>query len=97
MDPPPPFFIVHGTYDSLIPIEDARRFYQQLCELRARQRDTKTCVDDVLVEIPEAVHGFNMVHSPLSFALFDSIAIFLDKIERGPMCDEGTRKLQANM
>lgn len=32
---------------------------------------------DVYVEVPYALHGFNMAHSPLSFALADAVVRFL--------------------
>jgi acetyl esterase/lipase len=51
----PPFFVVHGTHDSLTPLEEARQFVRML-------RDTsKSPV--ALAEIPGAQHAFEIFRS----------------------------------
>ena len=59
---PPPILSVHGTHDSLVSVEDARRFSRALGELRESRG--KLRVPDVFVEVPHAIHAFNMVHWP---------------------------------
>lgn len=51
----PPFMIVHGTHDSLTPVEEARLFVQRL---RAVSRNAV-----VYVELPYAQHAFEVFHS----------------------------------
>lgn len=76
---PPPFFIVHGTHDTLIPLQDARDFHQQL-QIARRSRGSRG-VSDIFVEVPGALHAFNFMHSPLSYALSDSVVIFLQSVD----------------
>jgi acetyl esterase/lipase len=51
----PPFLIMHGTVDNLVPVEQARRF---VLALRALVPDTV-----VYVELPGAPHAFDVVRS----------------------------------
>jgi acetyl esterase/lipase len=51
----PPFFVVHGTHDSLTSLDEARQFVQLLRET------SKSAV--ALAEIPGAQHAFEMFHS----------------------------------
>merc|ERR1711957_354995 len=77
---PPPILIVHGTHDTLVPIEDARTYSKAVKQMRERRGDNEGCVPDVYVEIPGAIHGFNFAHSPLSYALSDTVVRFLDAL-----------------
>jgi len=52
----PPFLVVHGQYDVLIPLSEARWFVQRL-------RDTSPAAELVYVEMPYAQHGFDVPHS----------------------------------
>lgn len=52
----PPFFILHGTNDSLVPVEQARTF-------SARLRDASRA-PVVYAELPRAQHGFDTFGSP---------------------------------
>jgi acetyl esterase/lipase len=51
----PPFFIVHGTHDSLVPVAEARDFVRHLREA------AKAPV--AYVELPTAQHAFEVFHS----------------------------------
>jgi acetyl esterase/lipase len=51
----PPFFVVHGTHDSLTPVEEARLFVEQL----AATSKEPVCY----AEIPGAQHAFETFHS----------------------------------
>jgi acetyl esterase/lipase len=51
----PPFFVLHGTYDSLATVEEARLFVQRL---RATSR-----APVVYAELPAAQHAWDLVHS----------------------------------
>jgi acetyl esterase/lipase len=51
----PPFFIIHGSYDSLAPVEEARHF----ADLMRRTSDAPV----VYAEIPGAQHAFEIFHS----------------------------------
>ncbi len=54
-DAPPPFFVLHGTNDSLVPVEQARAFVAKL-------RDVST-QPVVYAELPFAQHAFDMLGS----------------------------------
>lgn len=78
VDTPPPFLTVHGTHDSLVPVQDARDFAKVMMEMRQHRADA--LVPDVYVEIPRAIHAFNMIHNPLTFALHDAVVRFLGAV-----------------
>jgi len=52
----PPFFVIHGTHDSLTPIEEARLFVEHL---RAVSKQPVA-----FAELPFAQHAFEIFHSP---------------------------------
>lgn len=52
----PPFLVVHGQYDVLIPLAEARWFVQRL-------RQTSPDTELIYVEMPYAQHGFDVPHS----------------------------------
>lgn len=52
----PPFFVIHGTHDSLAPVEEARLFVQRL---RAVSHSVVA-----YAELPLAQHAFEVFHSP---------------------------------
>jgi acetyl esterase/lipase len=54
-DGAPPFLVMHGTVDNLVPVEQARRFVRAL---RAVAPDTV-----VYIELPGAPHAFDVVRS----------------------------------
>ncbi len=51
----PPFFVVHGSRDNLVPVGQARRF---VAALRARSREPV-----LYAEVPGASHAFEIFHS----------------------------------
>jgi len=51
----PPFFVIHGTHDTLVPVEEARYFVQQLRAVSGNPV--------VYAEIPGAQHAFEIFHS----------------------------------
>ena len=51
----PPFFVVHGTHDSLAPVQEARSFVTALREVSREPV--------VYVEVPGAQHAFEVFHS----------------------------------
>jgi len=65
----PPFLIMHGTVDNLVPVEQARRF---VLALRAVMPDTV-----VYVELPGAPHAFDVVRSVRTTAALDGAERFV--------------------
>jgi acetyl esterase/lipase len=65
----PPFMVVHGTDDSLVPVEEARAF---AAALRARSR-----APSVYLELPGAQHAFEIFHSVRSDAVVRGVHRFL--------------------
>jgi len=51
----PPFLVIHGTHDSLVPVRDARHFV----ELLRAASQAPVCY----VELPQAQHAFEIFHS----------------------------------
>jgi acetyl esterase/lipase len=73
----PPFFVLHGEDDSIIPVGEGREFVAALSEKS----------DEVVVysEIPHAQHAFDFFGSPHGHFTATAVAHFLDwvKAKRG--------------
>jgi acetyl esterase/lipase len=65
----PPMFVIHGTYDSLVFIDDA---YALVQELRAVAHNPV-----VYAEVPGAQHAFDLFHSVRADATVNAIGRFL--------------------
>ncbi len=71
----PPFLVMHGTVDNLVPVEQARRF---VLALRAVVPDTV-----VYVELPGAPHAFDVVRSVRTTAALDGVERFVSWVLDG--------------
>jgi acetyl esterase/lipase len=69
----PPFFVLHGTDDSIIPVAEGREFVDALSQKS----------DDVVIysEIPHAQHAFDFFGSPHGHYTATAVAHFLDWIK----------------
>ncbi len=65
----PPFFVLHGQDDSLIPVQEARNFVRQLDDV-AKQ-------PVLYAELPHAQHAFEMYGSPRARQTAEAVAQFL--------------------
>jgi acetyl esterase/lipase len=65
----PPFFVIHGTHDTLVPVESARRFVAAF-----RARAGSPCV---YAEIPGAQHAFEIFPSLRSTFVIHGVERFL--------------------
>jgi acetyl esterase/lipase len=70
----PPFLVVHGTADNVIPVAQARAFVEGL---RAASRSTVG-----YLELPGASHGFDMIDGSRSRSAATVIGLFLNEIHR---------------
>ena len=68
----PPFYVVHGSHDSLAPVSDAREFAQRL------RRASRHPV--VYAELARAQHAFEIFHSPRTAHVVRSVDRFLSAI-----------------
>ncbi len=82
-DPQPPgpardpaFLVVHGTHDTLVPVDTARDFVRWL-------RRT-ACRPVAYMELPGAQHSFDLVHSVRSEHVIDAIETFAHHVGVGP-------------
>jgi acetyl esterase/lipase len=66
----PPFLVIHGTHDAIIPVGEARRF---VTGLRAVSNDTVS-----YIELPGAGHGFDLTDGIRTHAVVDAISAFLN-------------------
>jgi acetyl esterase/lipase len=71
-DGAPPFYVVHGSHDSLAPVSDAREFAQRL------RRASRHPV--VYAELARAQHAFEIFHSPRTAHVVRSVDRFLSAI-----------------
>jgi acetyl esterase/lipase len=65
----PPFFVLHGHDDSLIPVQEARDFVRELGEVAKRPV--------LYAELPHAQHAFDMYGSPRAHQTAEAVAQFL--------------------
>ncbi len=70
----PPFLVIHGTGDSVIPVAQAQSFVERL-------RNVSRSVVAYL-ELPGAGHGFDMTDGARTGAAATSIGLFLNHIHR---------------
>jgi acetyl esterase/lipase len=64
----PPFFVAHGDLDTLVLVDDARRFVERL---RSTSRNPV-----VYAELPKAQHSFDLFHSIRFETVVDAIEAF---------------------
>ncbi|RLN95101.1 hypothetical protein BBJ28_00000090 [Nothophytophthora sp. Chile5] len=77
----PPFLVAHGTFDTVVPCDDSRLFFEQLQSYRQRTLDHPVGgVSDVFLEIPGAHHAFNYLLSPRAFAYGQAVCAFLTNL-----------------
>lgn len=65
----PPFLVVHGTDDGLIPVGEARAFVEELRSVAAGPVS--------YVELPGAGNGFDLTDGVLTVAVNNAIGLFL--------------------
>lgn len=66
----PPFFMLHGTHDTFIPVEEARAFRDALAAVSKNGL--------IYAELPGAQHGFDLVHSNFGSNAVLAIQSYLD-------------------
>jgi acetyl esterase/lipase len=70
----PPFLVIHGTGDALIPVSEARCFVERLKQV------SRAPVS--YVELPGAAHGFDLLDGARTGAAATAIGLFLNHIHR---------------
>jgi acetyl esterase/lipase len=70
----PPFLVIHGTGDRVIPVEQARSFVERL---RAVSHSVVS-----YVELPGAGHAFDMIDGARTGSIATAIGLFLNQIHR---------------
>lgn len=70
----PPILLVHGRNDMLVPFDESQRFYEKLVAAGAR--------DVHLLEVPNAVHAFEVAPSPLHQRTVRVILRFMESVRR---------------
>jgi acetyl esterase/lipase len=68
----PPFFVIQGTHDTLVFVEEAREF------VRALREKSKATV--AYLEMLGAQHAFDVFHSPRSRHAVLAVAAFLERV-----------------
>jgi acetyl esterase/lipase len=76
----PPFFILHGQHDSLIPVGEAREFVEQI-----RQVSTSPVL---YAELPGAQHAFDIFSSPRAHNSAEAVGEFLSWVYASRMNTE---------
>ena len=73
----PPFFVIHGSSDTVIPVAQARSFVERL---RSISRSVVS-----YVELPGAGHGFDMTDGARTGAMSTAVGLFLGQVYRNRM------------
>ncbi|TMS52034.1 alpha/beta hydrolase [Mycobacterium sp. DBP42] len=76
----PPFLVVHGTGDSVIPVAQARSFVDKLKAV------SRAVVG--YIELPGAGHAFDMTDGARTGAMATAVGLFLNQIHRNRAMDE---------
>jgi acetyl esterase/lipase len=79
----PPFFIAHGDQDTIVLVEDARRFVERLRSISSNPV--------VYAELPGAQHVFDLFHSIRFEAVIDAIEAFAAWVRSGDAAHETRR------
>ena len=78
----PPFFVIHGSHDSLAPVEEARHFAKLLREI------SKSPV--AYAEIPGAQHAFEVFHSRRTAHVKRAVGRFLGHVHSQYLRERGS-------
>jgi acetyl esterase/lipase len=78
----PPFFVVHGEADSLVPVDDARRFV-------ARLRDVSRA-PVLYAEMRGGQHAFDLIPSWRTIPVLDAVERFLADVRSGGTAAAGS-------
>ena len=78
----PPFLVIHGSNDSVIPVEQARSFVERL---RAVSHSMVG-----YLELPGAGHGFDLIDGARAGAMAHATRLFLNQVHRS-RADRGQR------
>ncbi len=73
----PPFLVIHGSNDRVIPVEQARAFVERL---RSVSRSVVS-----YIELPGAGHGFDLHDGARTGAMATAIGLFLNHVHRNRM------------
>ncbi|MDH6195890.1 acetyl esterase/lipase [Mycobacterium frederiksbergense] len=76
----PPFLVIHGTGDTVIPVAQARSFVDRL---KAVSRAVVS-----YIELPGAGHAFDMTDGARTGAMATAIGLFLNQIHRNRAIDQ---------
>jgi acetyl esterase/lipase len=84
----PPFFVIHGTHDSLASVEEARYFAKRLRET------SKAPV--AYAEIPGAQHAFEVFHSRRTRYVVRAVGRFLGYVYSQYLCERGSSRREGS-
>ena len=79
----PPFFVIHGTHDSLVFVEEARIFVDNL---RAVSQNPV-----LYAELAETQHAFEVFHSERSAQAVHAVGVFVEAVRQGKIGRAGRR------
>jgi acetyl esterase/lipase len=77
----PPFLVIHGSADSLVPVADARRFVERL----RGASDAPV----IYAELRGGQHAFDFVPSPRTAPMVEAIERFLHTVRQGALTQTG--------
>ena len=82
----PPFLVIHGNRDTVVPVKDARRFCESFRQLGHGRI--------AYAEIPGAQHAFEIFRSLRALLVIDGVERFLAYLYRLYVKDQARRTVQ---
>jgi acetyl esterase/lipase len=73
----PPFLVIHGSHDTVIPVAQARSFVERLRSVSASPVS--------YVELPGAGHGFDLIDGARTGPMAAAVGLFLNQVHRSRM------------
>jgi acetyl esterase/lipase len=73
----PPFLVIHGSHDTVIPVAQARSFVERLRSVSASAVS--------YVELPGAGHGFDLTDGARTGPMAVAVGLFLNQVHRNRM------------
>jgi acetyl esterase/lipase len=83
----PPFFVIHGAHDSLVPVAEARELVRRLREVNTNPV--------VYAELPGAQHAFDVFHSVRSAHVIRGVERFLRWVHADHVADDAAARSAA--
>jgi hypothetical protein len=77
----PPIMTIHGTADTVVPIQDACLFHSRLQQYRSLHGINES-ISDIFLQLSGVYHSFNASPTIRSYVVLQAIDAFLERITK---------------